>query len=88
VEISHTASRRPSGVFWRDLKFLALQSGFSFDINLRNFLLKWTLLLPLTPITNRTGMTPLMSITSSDGGENTFSPPTTKLLESNMACAA
>jgi hypothetical protein len=24
-EISHTASRRPSGVFWRDLKFLALQ---------------------------------------------------------------
>jgi hypothetical protein len=46
VEISHTASRRPSGVFSRDLKFLALQSGFSFDINHRNFLPKWTLRLP------------------------------------------
>src|SRR5205814_10565656 len=78
VEISHTGSRRPSDVFSRDLKFLALQSRFSFDINHRNFLLKWILLLPVTPITNRTGMMPLMSITSSDGGENTFSRPTTK----------
>ena len=58
--------------------FGLFNAGLPPDIETVTFLLKWTLPLVSKRITILTPTTPGTNITSSDSGENTFSPPTTR----------